>query len=78
MKTISALFAGIVMAVAALSGCETTRGFGEDVQNTGTHIQQGVEHMNPKEAQQDNQRWQNQTNKTDGETQYGNMSNKTK
>ncbi len=63
MKTVVAFLTGVICVSAAIiSGCETTRGFGEDIQNTGTNIQKGLSNVDPGEQAQDHKRW----NQTDG------------
>lgn len=32
-----------VAAFGCLAGCETTRGFGRDMENTGANLQQGID-----------------------------------
>ncbi len=34
-----------ILALLALAGCETTQGFGQDVEETGEFIQQGAEEV---------------------------------
>jgi predicted small secreted protein len=67
MKT-ALICAAALAAGVMFSGCETTRGFGEDVQNTGTNIQRGLSNVDPKEAQQDQGRWANESSKMDAQS----------
>jgi len=41
MKKLILVLAGVIL-VAGLSGCETIRGLGEDIQNTGDNIWEGL------------------------------------
>ncbi|MBK5145693.1 entericidin A/B family lipoprotein [Budviciaceae bacterium BWR-B9] len=40
-KAISAIFLSLVV-VSALSGCNTVRGFGEDIRHVGSAIERGA------------------------------------
>lgn len=42
MRTKSLLLLGIAVA-AFIAGCNTSKGVGKDIENTGENIQQGVE-----------------------------------
>lgn len=44
MKTFIGIVIGL-MILAAIHGCETTRGVGKDVENTGDNIQDGVKEI---------------------------------
>lgn len=57
MRMIALCAAGIVSVIIACSGCETTRGLGEDIQNTGTNLRQGVEKVDPKEQAVKQSNW---------------------
>lgn len=39
------LFILLALLSVTLAGCETTSGLGQDVENTGENIQEGVEDM---------------------------------
>lgn len=65
MKKMLIAVAGLAAVVGIYSGCETTRGLGEDVENTGYNIQRGVKSVDPNVG---NTTDNNQTREQDNET----------
>ena len=46
MKTVTKLFAGLSALAILLSACETTEGFGRDVQDAGEEIEEAADDLN--------------------------------